>query len=314
MNCMDRFVSEVEAGIAELLSGPAPCTLRAAAGHLCLAEGAKRARPRLVHAFGQAVDAPRERLVEIALAAELIHSASLLHDDVVDAGAERRGRPTANAVFGNHTAVLAGDLLLSFALQALRPHPAVTTALGVDVVAAMTRAAIQEVEARGDASLSLPAWRGIAAGKTGALFAFCGAAPALFAGDEEAARRFSEVGDRLGIAFQLADDLQDGDPGRGKDAFADLRQKNPSALLALASARSADFKGALERAWAKPAPLGDAEVAALGEALEVTGARASLRGLLLEEVEGAVLALGPYLERPGIAEVAGWARALATIG
>lgn len=308
---MDRFVAEVEAGIAELLSGPAPCTLRAAAGHLCLAEGAKRARPRLVHAFGQAVGAKRERLVEIALAAELIHSASLLHDDVVDAGTVRRGRPTANATFGNHTAVLAGDLLLSFALGALRAHPRETVTLAVDVVAAMTRAAIGEVEARGDASLSYLAWREIAVGKTGVLFAFCGAAPALVTGDEEAVRRFAEVGDRLGVAFQLADDLHDRDPGRGKDAFADLRQRNPSSLLAIACARSSGFRDALAAAWDREAPLEDDEVAELAAQLDASGAPRALGGLLQEEIEGALLALGPYRERPGAADIEGWARALA---
>ena len=94
-------------------------TLMEAARHLCLGAGSKRARPLLVRLFGGAVGVAPERLVDVAVAAEMIHSASLLHDDVVDAGAYRRARPTVNARWGNIVAVMSGDLILSTSLLRL---------------------------------------------------------------------------------------------------------------------------------------------------------------------------------------------------
>src|SRR5512144_1649282 len=113
------FLSEVEQAMDEALQTSVGDTLMDAARHLCMGGGGKRARPMLVRLFGDAVGAPDEHLVDVAVAAELIHSASLLHDDVVDAGMFRRGRPTANARWGNVVAVMSGDLLLSGALLRL---------------------------------------------------------------------------------------------------------------------------------------------------------------------------------------------------
>src|SRR4051812_46573391 len=93
------FLEQVEGALVTQLGGPqpvAPGSLIEAARHLCLGAG-KRARPLLVKIFGDTLGVPEERLVDAAVAAELIHAASLLHDDVVDAGMFRRGRPTANA-------------------------------------------------------------------------------------------------------------------------------------------------------------------------------------------------------------------------
>lgn len=307
---MDSFLREVEARIVSYLERPAPDTLRAAASHLVLADGAKRARPRLTQSFGAALGVPNQPLVDIATAAELIHSASLLHDDVIDAGTLRRGRATANARFGNHAAVLSGDMVICLALQALRGHPAETTALGIDVIAQMTAGAIREVEARGNPLLDYTAWRAIARDKTGVLFAFCGAAPALWAGDRDAASAFSEVGDRLGVAFQLADDLHDADERRGKDAFADLRQRNPSSLIALASEASPSFRGRLQEAWSSGQALEPDTLAALVPLLNASGASARLRETLEAEVSGALAILSAYHGRPGVAEVEAWAHAL----
>ena len=94
MQSAEPFVASVEAELAALLGrepGPrAGQDLWAAARHTCLAGSAKRARPRLVFRFGAAIGAPVEGLKKIAAAAELIHAASLVHDDVIDAGTRRR--------------------------------------------------------------------------------------------------------------------------------------------------------------------------------------------------------------------------------
>src|SRR3954468_14276130 len=113
------FLADVEKALDGALPHARGDTLMGAARHLCMGGGAKRARPMLVRLFGDAVGVPAERLVECAVAAEMIHSASLLHDDVVDAGMFRRGRPTVNARWGNIVAVMSGDLILSGALLRL---------------------------------------------------------------------------------------------------------------------------------------------------------------------------------------------------
>ena len=153
--------------------------------HLCIGGGGKRIRPLMVRLFADACGAPTDHLVEIGVAAELVHSASLLHDDVVDGGMFRRGRPTVNARWGNIVAVMTGDLLLTIALTRLSAVDSSLTQELIGTVAEMTRAAIAEVEARGDLSVSMNQLRSICEGKTGSLFAWCGIAPALLARDAD---------------------------------------------------------------------------------------------------------------------------------
>jgi geranylgeranyl pyrophosphate synthase len=294
------FVARVESRLGELLGAgdaglQAPAALIAGARHLCLA-GGKRVRPQLVEAFGEAVGAPSAPLLDVAVAAELMHAASLLHDDIVDAGSQRRGRPTVNALWGNTVAVLSGDLVLSAALVALRPRglPSPTDAArrrlvcdAVDVVLSMTRAAMQEVAARARIDVSLDAWRDIAENKTGALFGFCGYAAAVLAEDDAAAARYQQCGRHLGVAFQLADDLGDLLPSRaastGKDLYADIRNGNPSYPLLLAANRSPSIRSALETAWAGGADgmfVLPEQARAIGEAVLSSGAAVeSLRAI-----------------------------------
>src|SRR5579871_1707820 len=102
--------------------GDIVCTLgervRPVVAHL-VGAGGKRVRPLLVALAGEAFGASVEDLAELGAAAELVHTATLLHDDVVDSGAERRGRPTANAAFGNGPPVLSGDFLYAHVFQRL---------------------------------------------------------------------------------------------------------------------------------------------------------------------------------------------------
>ena len=188
------FTERVEAGLVRALSPPSlgdSGVLALAARHLCLAAGAKRGRPRLVWLFAHCLEQPPPitALTDVAVAAELIHSASLLHDDVVDHGSLRRGLPTANARWGNTVAVLAGDLLLTTALAQLQRHPRSLTRKANETIGAMTRAAIAEVEARGRLDLSAAHWRRIAVGKTGALFSWCASAVASLGADRTDALR-----------------------------------------------------------------------------------------------------------------------------
>ncbi len=306
---LTRFLTLVEGRLAERLARPPGTrdTLMHAARHLCLLPGGKRGRPILVHTFAEALGLTGEPVLEVAVAAELIHSASLLHDDVVDAGMFRRGRPTANAQWGNLVSVMAGDLLLSDSLLRLnRLSPAVgSTAL--ETIREMTYAAIAEVESRGDLEHSPDALASVAEGKTGSLFGWCGKAVATLVGEPDAARCFDAFGRELGIAFQIADDVRDvtgADPG--KPRYQDIVSRTPSLPIALAVRHDPQLRRRFQEAWG-PGAMNLEKAKELGTALWCTGAiDASISAMELH-LSKAVEALGPYREGPAGERLLHWA-------
>ncbi|HYV46102.1 MAG TPA: polyprenyl synthetase family protein [Myxococcaceae bacterium] len=305
------FLADVEKVLDSALPHARGDTLMGAARHLCMGGGGKRARPMLVRLFGDAARAPQEHLVEVAVAAELIHSASLLHDDVVDTGMFRRGRPTVNARWGNTVAVMSGDLLLSTALSRLKRMEARVMHEAVATVVDMTRSAIVEVESRGDLGLPPDRLRFIHEGKTGSLFGWCGAAAAVLAGNDDAAQRFSVFGRRLGIAFQIADDIRDlngTDPG--KPQYADIQARNISLPILIAAQKDDSLRRRLRDAWAFSAMTAE-RVRELGEAVLTSGALEASLERMDREIEAGIDALGPYAEVPGGLGLVGWARKLA---
>jgi heptaprenyl diphosphate synthase len=281
------FVSRVEGRVAELLrggSGHTPGILFDASRHL-MSAGGKRLRPHLIGLLGSLFEVDEGPLLRIATSVELVHAASLLHDDVVDEGSWRRGIPTANARWGNSVAVLAGDWVLTQAVLEISPlgTPIVTAA--VETVAEMTGAAVLEVEVRGDPLLTPEVWRRIAEGKAGALFGFGGRAVAMLAGRSLAASRLDQSGRHLGVAFQMADDLRDlCDDKLGKDRFADLRNQNPSFAVALSAAGEPALQRELAAAWAKPA-LGPGEATRLGDLLLASGVTVRALAAIEEELD-----------------------------
>jgi heptaprenyl diphosphate synthase len=282
-----------------------------AAKHLCIGSGGKRARPLLVKIFGLTCGAPASPLVDVGVAAEMIHSASLLHDDVVDGGMFRRGRPTVNARWGNIVAVMSGDLLLSTALMKLSHLDPLLTRTAIATVAEMTRAAIAEVEVRGDLSISQEKLRAIAEGKTGSLFGWCGRAAAIVGGDPEAADRFDRFGRMAGVAFQIADDVRDlAGTDEGKPQYADVQSRTPSVPILIAAARDEGLRKRLREAWAFSAMTPD-RVRELGTAVLCSGAVELAIEKMNAEIDAAVEALGEYANRPTGIELVGWARKLA---
>lgn len=310
-NDHQNFLGRVDERLAHLLclppeEGPAD-PLITAGRHLVLA-GGKRARPWLVQTLGGVVGADTPGLLDAAVAAELIHAASLLHDDVIDEGRERRGRPTANLLWGNLTAVLSGDLLLTIALQQLTERPPRLLHEAIAVVSVMTRASLVEAALRGQLDVTPTTWRWLAVGKTAELFGWCGAAAALLAGQEEAAERFRRGTRHLGVAFQLANDLDDV-LGRtpGKDALADLANRSPCYPLIIAASRSDRARDTLREAWDAGA---DASADAVRAAVQETGAdRATIEAIALEIAE-ATAALGPWVNHPATAPIFLWAEGL----
>jgi geranylgeranyl pyrophosphate synthase len=285
-------------------------TLMEAARHLIMGGGGKRARPMLVRLFGDAVGLSADRLVEVAVAAELIHSASLLHDDVVDGGMFRRGRPTVNARWGNIVAVMSGDLILSSTLLRLVEMDARLAQSALAVVSEMTRAAIAEVEARGAMDLPIPRLRYIAEGKTGSLFGWCGQAAALIGQEPEAVQRFDGFGRHLGVAFQIADDIRDIlGTDVGKPQYADLHSRTPSMPMLLALAKDDGLRRKLRDAWAFSS-ISPERAQELGASIIATGAVDQSLALLNVEINAALDRLGPFADTTGGQELVSWARRL----
>ncbi len=204
--------------------------------------GGKRLRPvcvALAARLGSGFDA---RARDLAVAVELVHSATLLHDDVVDLGEQRRGLPTARTVFGNASSIFAGDWLLVDALRRVQLtglHDVLSALL--DAIDEMIVAEAEQLESRGRIAADRDAWLRIVDGKTAALFRW-----ALFAGgragglDAGACGALIEYGTQLGIAFQAVDDVLDliGDPRTtGKACLADLNEGRLTLPLIMAVER-----------------------------------------------------------------------------
>ena len=220
-------LSDVEAYLARLLD-EGPLVVRAVASHL-LQAGGKRLRPALVlfgAKFGTYV---YEDVRKLAAAAELIHMATLAHDDVIDRAELRRGQPTVHALWGEQTAVLAGDYLFAKAFSLLSEVP-VGKVVGImaDVVYRMCSGEIaQNVQSRENALPDEDQYLDRIAQKTAVFIAECcraGAAATGAAPDVEQA--LYDYGYAMGMGYQIIDDLLDltAEPkALGKAIGADLR-------------------------------------------------------------------------------------------
>ncbi|MEM7449396.1 MAG: polyprenyl synthetase family protein [Myxococcota bacterium] len=201
--------------------------------------GGKRLRPLCVALASRVGAGFNDAAKQLGVAAELVHNATLLHDDVVDLGDTRRGEPSARALYGNAAAIFAGDWLLIEALRRVRS----TSFLDVldrllEIIDAMISAEALQLENRGQARVSAESYFQVVEGKTAALFRWAllagGRAGELASTECEALENY---GLHLGIAFQLVDDLLDYSGERaslGKELFVDLREGKTTYPLILA--------------------------------------------------------------------------------
>lgn len=218
--------------------------LTLACRHLCISENAKRARPLLcLYYHWMFNEHHADNFVHVGVAAEFIHAASLLHDDIIDEAETRRGKPSANQAFGNAVAVLAGDYLLTEAFDLLRPFDRALIDQAIIVLREMTKAASLEYSTRRNIHVNVENLFTIARGKTGVLFAWCGFAVGYLCNDQKAAHDLWNVGERIGLLFQMADDIKDFDGDKNlKDVCRDLQNLEPSIPIALAIARDAHIR------------------------------------------------------------------------
>jgi octaprenyl-diphosphate synthase len=267
---LDKLASaDLEAVDAAIAEVPRKGTLAVrAAGHL-LDLGGKRLRPLCVALASRVGHGFDEQARLVATAVELVHSATLLHDDVVDYGEVRRGAPTARAVFGNAASIYGGDWLLIEALACVhQANIADTMARLMDVIREMITGEALQLELRGKLVPDRDAYLAVVEGKTAALFAWATYAGARAGGvrDHEA-QALERYGRRLGVAFQIVDDMLDfaGKPERlGKALHGDLREGKTTYPLLIALEKMPKLRPALEQALAPAAPP-DSLAAILGD-------------------------------------------------
>jgi octaprenyl-diphosphate synthase len=211
------------------------------AGHL-IAGGGKRMRPMLTLASAALFDYPGTRHHKLAAAVEFIHTATLLHDDVVDGSGLRRGRRTANVIWGNPSSVLVGDFLFSRAFELMVEDGSLKVLKILSAASAViAEGEVDQLTAQRRIETGEDHYLAIIAAKTAALFAAaCRIAPVVAEAGEEAEQALESYGRNLGIAFQLVDDAIDyssDSATMGKGVGDDFRDGKMTLPVILAYAR-----------------------------------------------------------------------------
>jgi len=265
-------------------------------GHYIVSAGGKRIRPRLVLLLANALGYDGPHQYTLAATVEFIHTATLLHDDVVDESMLRRGRQTANAVFGNAASVLVGDFLYSRAFQMM---VSVGDLRVLDVLADATNVIAEgevlQLMNMHDPDLAVDEYLRVIRSKTAKLFEASARLGAMLAGVDPAVEQScAAFGRSLGTAFQLVDDLLDYDgqtQALGKNVGDDLREGKPTLPLLAAMAHATEAERELIRH-----AIVHGEVSRLGEIVAVvrrTGALDTARELARREADLARAALAP---------------------
>jgi len=253
-----------------------------AQGRATVAGGGKAVRPALALLSAQAVGASWQLGLPGAVAVELVHNFSLLHDDLMDGDVERRHRTTVWALEGAPAAILCGDALLALASQVLLD---VGTLDAVEALRLLTSSTQELIRGQYD-DLAFERRRDVtvdecltmAAGKTGSLLSCASAIGAVLAGaDRSAVESLATYGAELGLAFQLVDDVLGiwGDSAvTGKAVGADLRARKKSLPVTWATAYGGPAGRELREWLGRPGPDTDDEVAAAARLVDAAGGRA----------------------------------------
>jgi octaprenyl-diphosphate synthase len=305
---VQRDLVRVEERLAAELTSREP-RLEEITAHLVRA-GGKRVRPLVVllvfDAAATGERARREDAIEAAVALELIHSATLLHDDIIDGGETRRGRPSALQRFGLADTLVAGDFLFCRAFAICARFEADVVRWAAEACVSLTEGEVLQGRHRRDPAVTVADYDEIILRKTAALFAVGAKTAAHLAGAPPAVVDvMAACGQHVGLAFQMRDDLLDveGHPAEtGKPRGIDLRDGNPSLPIVLALERDAEVR----RLFSTPA-LGDADVErgldriARSGVLPTVAARATAQ---LERALALMDSLPPSPARTALREVA----------
>ncbi len=248
----DLSVVEEEIALESLSSVDAITTI----GRYLHSSGGKRLRPTLLllsaKLIGGGVNVKHTSAIHLGAVVELIHAATLVHDDVIDAAETRRGRPSTNAQWGNHTSVLAGDWLYMQAFQiAVRERNFRVLDILIGLTQMMVEGELLQLERIGRIDVSEADYMELVHRKTAGLFSACARLGALVASaDSHAEDRLGDYAWNLGMAFQLVDDVLDftaREQTLGKPVGGDLREGKITLPLIYALERaSADERRLVE--------------------------------------------------------------------
>lgn len=236
-----------------------------------IAAGGKRIRPLLTLACTNIYDGEMQRAHGLAAAVEFIHTATLLHDDVVDESEERRGQKAANLIFGNQASVLVGDFLFSRAFQ-LMTADGLLEVLKIlsDASAIIAEGEVMQLAAIGNLNVTMDDYIKVIESKTAALFAAaCEVGPVIANAQKETTKAMSDYGMNLGIAFQIADDALDYDANSealGKTIGDDFREGKITAPVLLALAQATDEE---QKFWARTLQENNQQGSDLAEAQNI---------------------------------------------
>ncbi|MEQ1548475.1 MAG: polyprenyl synthetase family protein [Chakrabartia sp.] len=247
-------MNQVNAAILDRMQSEIPL-IPELAGHL-IASGGKRMRPMLTLATAKLLDYPGNRQYKLAAAVEFIHTATLLHDDVVDGSDLRRGRRTANIIWGNPASVLVGDFLFSRAFELMVEDGSLKVLkILSNASAVIAEGEVNQLTAQRQIATTEGKYLDIIGAKTAALFAAaCRISAVVAERDDDVEMALDTYGRNLGIAFQLIDDaieyVSDAETmGKGVgDDFRDGKVTLP-VILAVARGSEADrafWKDAME--------------------------------------------------------------------
>jgi octaprenyl-diphosphate synthase len=289
---IDQEMLEVDAVIAARLASDVALVNQISA--YIIGAGGKRIRPMLVLLFANALGFTGRARYELAATVEFIHTATLLHDDVVDESSLRRGKATANALFGNAASVLVGDFLYSRAFQMM---VSINQMRVLEVLAEATNVIAEgevlQLMNMHDADLTVEKYLKVIRFKTAKLFEASARLGAILAGvSTDIEEACDSYGRALGTAFQLVDDLLDYEGSTselGKNVGDDLREGKPTLPLLLAMARSSEEEKKLIRL-----AITHGETSRLPEILEIirhTGALDATREAARAEIDKARLSL-----------------------
>jgi len=236
-------MADVNRMIVERMHSPVPL-IPELAGHI-VAAGGKRLRPLLTLAAARLCNYEGRHHVGLAACVEFIHTATLLHDDVVDESALRRGRASANTLFGNQASVLVGDFLFSRSFQLMVDAGSLEVLrILANAAATIAEGEVLQLTTANDPATTEAAYYDVIRGKTAALFAAAARVGAVVAGrDGPVAEALDAYGMNLGLAFQIVDDVLDYDADQaalGKTVGDDFREGKATLPVLLAYARGSD--------------------------------------------------------------------------
>ncbi len=208
MTTTEILLQKVEKAMVEVVNSDVD-VLRDASRHILLA-GGKRIRPRLLLLSYQAAGGQNgEIAISAAAAVELVHTASVVHDDINDHGVVRRGRPSVNAIWGRTFALLTGDFLFTKVYELMAPYGLLNTVLSEATVALVEGETLQASAVK-NGTFTREVYYQVIARKTAALFKASAALGARLAeAHESVVNALAEFGFKIGLAFQIIDDLLD---------------------------------------------------------------------------------------------------------